>query len=160
MSIINHRIGFVVLLAGLLLACVSCTDDRQEPLYSHFEVIDDALWNIDNEVFFSIPIDEPQHAYSIIGVLRVGPKSHLKSIPVGVVEEDANGMISTSVFNCPFSSELVNNSGFNLSEYSFTIDKARFFEEKGVHTISFRHLLKDSVASGIVEVGLIVRPVK
>lgn len=144
----------ILLLIPALLS--GCRNQGLTPLYSHYEIIGDAHWNMDDEVFFSIPVEEVSRHYSITGVVRIVPNCRLKSIPIGIVEEDYRGAIKTSTIHCALEKENAVGSGYNLREYRFPIDTSRIFGRKGIHTISFRHLLQDSIASGIVEIGVLV----
>lgn len=151
----------VLMVLVAMVSLASCAkEEAPAPLYSHFVVIDDAQWRSDKEVFFSIPKPEASNdlEYTVTGVLRIGPSCRLKTIPIGVVEEDAMGNINTSMLKCPLQTTRPYSSGYNIKEYEFSLPGAYKFEAAGVHTISFRHLLKDSIAEGIVEVGLIVKP--
>lgn len=157
---LGSRIGIILMLLSVLLLIVisGCATEDSSPLYSHFEVIDAARWGAERELFFSTPVEEVTETYSMVGVLRVSPSCRLKSLPIGIVEEDSAGKISTKIVHCPLDAGRAHSVGYNLREYRFEIDDARTFRHQGIHTVSFRHLLKDSIAEGILEIGLIIRP--
>lgn len=154
--------GFRLLSLCLLLVITmtACERTSKSPIYSHFEVLPHADWDMDSEVFFSFPIEDTSATYSITGVLRIGPQCRLKALPVGIVKERPDGETTTATIRCPLTAENAESRGFNIREYEFSIDDAKQFGGRGIYTYSFRHLLQDSIASGIVEVGLMVTPIR
>lgn len=113
------------------------------------------------EYFFPVPVNEQNDTtahYLVIGVLRLVPEYSLQNLPIGIVYESPDHQITTSSVTIHLEDILEQKGGYNISEVSFIVDSLKSFPHSGVYTYSFRHLLTDSIANGVRELGIWIEP--
>lgn len=154
MSHVTLRETACVLLLLLLLLAPSCVQ-KPVPVYSYYESLTDSEWRSDRELFFTFPVAEGE-SYHVEGDLRVSPDFSLREIPLGVVLESPSHQYITSRLSVPVGERSVQTSGYVIRETSFVLQDRFVAGESGDYTVSLRSLLRDSLVSGVVEVGVTV----
>lgn len=144
----------------IVVLASSCNgnDKQTDNTYAHFITISASGWSTSEELFFVVPIQDNNKSYSIQAHLRVNPIYKLKVLPIGMVIENPEREIEQRVLMIPTDAKEMNRIGYNISEKTYTIDGAMNFPKAGNYTFSFKHLLKDSLTYGIIELGLLVSP--
>lgn len=144
--------GIGVLLILLVSGCTSLQDR-----YSHYEMLKDAKWGGDDELFFSLPQLSPSKRYRVNLALRLSRDLRYEELPIGVVIETPRRSFDTQVLMVPTATDILHLGGYNYFEVLYPLGEEEF-QERGVYSYSVRHLSTDSVLHGVLEVGLIVEP--
>lgn len=115
---------------------------------------------MEREIFFSTSQLEVGKPYDIELVLRLERGHRYRSLPLGVTFESPDRQISTKVVQIPLQHQRVKTGGYSIVEQLVPLEHGVSFSKEGVYTYSIRHLSTDSVIPGVIEVGLIIEPVK
>ena len=156
-------LGALLTFTALLPGCTSEAGDAA--LYSHFERVEGAAWSDTVEYFFSFPVKDTLRAFSVTGIIRHTPAYNLKSLPLGIVCENADvarpkyETRSLLLPSPPGGGHLRDREGYYvIRELSFPIDERVTFPRAGIYTYSFRQLADLDSIPGIAQVGLVVKP--
>lgn len=154
---IRHALTTSVL--ALLLSCSGYT----APLYSFFYQVPNAGWLSTQEYFFPIAITQETDTtatYTVTGIVRLEAGYTLESIPIGIVYESPSHSIESMTVSVSLTDIINQRGGYNYVEVPFVIEKAMHFPSPGTYTYSYRHLLTDSIANGVREIGIWIAPAK
>lgn len=145
-------IGLTVFLLLILGAC------EHPILYSEYRQIDTNGWGADEELFYTFRVDDTVRLYTVTVSLRYTPTFRASTLPLGVVYEDPHRKFETqtTVWDLKHESALKSRPGYNIFQASYNLEEAKKFPSKGLYTISLRHLSKEDLLEGLVEVGLVV----
>lgn len=155
-AILQLKIKFLPLLWGMLLFMLSSCN-KSRVLYSYYHRIQGEEWHVQDERFFSFFVEDTTANYEVKVALRYKPEITALDIPIGVIIETPAGNYlqgETSV-SLPTRREL-QHQGYHLYQADKQLESHWRFQQKGIYTYSLLPLLKDSVITGIVELGLIV----
>lgn len=148
------KVGMSSLLLLILLVS-ACIRPR---VYSEYRTISPEGWGMSDELFYSFYVTDTTKTYTITASLRYSPEFELKTLPIGIVYEDPHRHFDTKTIMWPLDApdKFTAQTGYNIFQTAYTIDKARKFPSAGLYTISLRHLSRDTLLVGVVEMGLIV----
>lgn len=148
----KRGVSSLVLLALLVSACI------RPQVYSEYRMISPEGWKESDELFYSFYVTDTAKSYTITASLRYSPEFGLKTLPIGIVYEDPHRHfdVRTVMWALEAPAGQPTQTGYNIFQTAYTIDTARKFSTPGLYTISLRHLSRDSLLTGIVEMGLIV----
>ncbi|MDO4695564.1 hypothetical protein [Porphyromonas sp.] len=145
-------------MSGWLLLILFVSACARPRVYAEYKPIDPNGWDMTDEIFYSFYIEDTTRAYEMTASLRYSPDFTPKVLPLGLVVEDPKRQFRTQVLQWHLErSELLSTkNGYNIFQSTYKIDSLWHFPNKGLYTISLRHLSQDSVLTGLVELGLIV----
>lgn len=159
MSAAGLRHALVTPVLALLLSCSGYT----APLYSFFYQVPNNGWLSTQEYFFPIaitPETDTTAAYTVTGIVRLEAGYTLESIPIGIVYESPSHSIESKTVSISLTDVISQKGGYNYVEVPFVIEDIMYFPSSGTYTYSYRHLLTDSIAKGVREVGIWIAPAK
>lgn len=145
----------ILLLIGLIALMSSC---RRSPYYHHYETLPSDGWRADQEIFFSFSSDSLAQSMMLEGAIRLSPHFNYKHLPIGVVIESPSRQFETLTLDIDLSKPFaISQKGYTYHEVLFAIEPQSKLTERGVYSVSYRHLLNDSIVPGVVELGVIIR---
>ena len=128
------------MLIFLVSACI------RPRVYSEYRTIGPEGWGMSDELFYSFYVTDTTKTYMITASLRYSPEFELKTLPIGIVYEDPHRHFDTKTIMWPLDApdKLTAQTGYNIFQTAYTIDRARRFSTTGLYTISLRHLSRDT----------------
>lgn len=151
----------LLLLAAAIFLLTGCSGDLgAEKAYQYFELIEGNGWSVDDELFYSSSELKPNNLYNVYLVMRLDRDISYESIPIGVTFETPKRKLTTRVVRVPILRMQDGKGGYNIFEQTTPLEQGVEFPDMGVYTYSLRHLSTDSIVKGVVEVGLVIEPVR
>ncbi len=129
----------------------------KSPIYSYFYEVKDSKWCQTDEYFFPVAIThevDTTAKYTVSGVIRIASDYALRTLPIGVVIEYPDHTFKTETVKIEAQDMRKDQQGYNCTEVSFVIADAEIFPHTGIYSFSYRHLLTDSIVSGVREIGI------
>lgn len=150
-----------VLCVFLLILLSSCSSNSKFiDGYQYFEVIEDGEWSMNEELFFSSSELKPDDRYNVTLILRIDRDINYQSIPIGITFETPRRELMTREVRVPVKRVQGGKGGYNIIEQKTVLEQGMQYPDQGVYSYSLRHLSADSVIKGVVEVGLLIEPVR
>lgn len=145
-------------MSSLLLLILLVSGCIRPRVYSEYRTISPEGWGISDELFYSFYVTDTTKTYTITASLRYLPEFKLKTLPIGIVYEDPYRHFDVKTIMWPLDApdKHTAQTGYNIFQTAYIIDEALKFPSPGLYTISLRHLSRDTLLAGVIEIGLIV----
>ncbi|MDO4789607.1 MAG: gliding motility lipoprotein GldH [Porphyromonas sp.] len=147
---------FTFFLLFTLLVSLGLTACHKQYFYAYYQKMDKEGWRTKKELFYSFNVEDTTALYDIYIDIRYTEKYPYTNIVLGIVSETNNRTYLTETKELRFH---VPESGISKGGYHFFVKSEplylnRSFSASGIQTISFQHLMTDSLLLGIEEIGV------
>ena len=153
--LLKYKLIWAIILGSITL--VSC---KEEAIINQYQFIDDCLWSKHDAYYFSVQINDITTPYDVFLNIRNNALYPYQNIWIEHTMEQPIGRLEKKKLACILADKQNHwvGSGISLFQNTFTLKQKYTFAHKGTYTFSVKHLMQDSILSGIQEVGFEIKP--
>ena len=157
---VKHLLLKYKLIWAIILCSITLVSCEEKAIINKYQFIDDCLWNKHDVYYFSVNIKDTSTPYDVLLNIRNNPLYSYQNVWVTCTMEQPIGPLERKKLACAFTDKQNRwlGSGISLFQNEFILKKEYTFTHKGTYTFSFKHLMQDSILSGIQEIGFEIRP--
>jgi gliding motility-associated lipoprotein GldH len=136
----------------ILLALFSCDN---ETIYDQYQSIDNASWEKSKTYYFTFMIDDISVPYNLFFEVRNNNLYPYQNLWLFCNQEQPIGQLKRDTIECMLADDYGKwyGRGISLFQFSSPILSHYKFPYAGQYTFSFKHGMRDSLLTGIQEIG-------
>lgn len=140
----------VLITTFILFSCDSGT------VFEQYRPIENGIWGIDEEYYFTCRITDARQAYDISLNIRNNNLYPYQNLWVFWQEEQPGNILVRDTLECMLADDFGKwyGKGVSLFESSFPLRTAYHFPDTGSYTFSFRQGMRTEQLKGIQEIGV------